>query len=88
MNRVIDVRTVRTEVRKLASSKPVYAAAGVGVLASQALRQLPGKLAKLRHEAAASTLPARAASYVLTARAKAAGEYERLASHGRKALNG
>lgn len=84
MNRI----DVRTEVRKLAQSKPVYAAAGAGLLASQALRQLPAQLAKLRSEAAATTLPSRAAGYVLTARARAVSEYERLASRGRKALNG
>jgi hypothetical protein len=89
MNRGIDVRA---EVRKLAGSKPVYAAAGVGALASQALRELPARLAKLRHQATVSSLPAKAseylATYMGTARTKAAGEYERLASRGRKALNG
>jgi hypothetical protein len=88
MNRVIDVRTVRTEVRKLAGSKPVYAVAGVGVLAGQALRQLPARLAKLRNDGTVSALPSRAAGYMLTARAKAAREYDRLASHGHKVLNG
>ena len=39
MYRTID--DVRTEVRKLASSKPLYAAAGAGVVASQRLRELP-----------------------------------------------
>ena len=37
MNRTIDVRT---EMRKLADSKPVHAAAGAGVLASETLREL------------------------------------------------
>ena len=32
---------VKTEVRKLAGTKPVQAAAGAGVLASEALRELP-----------------------------------------------
>ena len=36
---------VKTEVRKLASSKPVHAAAGAGVLASAALRELPARIA-------------------------------------------
>ncbi len=87
MNRGIDVRH---EVRKLATSKPVYAVAGVGVLASQTLRELPARLAKLRHEATVTSveLPAKATEYVLTARTKAAAEYDRLASRGRKVMNG
>src|SRR5947209_8390524 len=54
MNRGIDVRgidvrniDVRHEVRKVASSKPVQAAAGVGVVASEALRDLPNRLGEL-----------------------------------------
>jgi hypothetical protein len=37
---------VRTEVRKIASSKPVHAAAGAGVLATQTLRELPGRIVR------------------------------------------
>jgi hypothetical protein len=40
MNRGI---AMRTEVRKLTSTKPVQAAAGAGVLASTALRELPAR---------------------------------------------
>ncbi len=86
MYRTID--DVRTEVRKLASSKPLYAAAGAGVVASQRLRELPALLAKLRQEATAGALPARATGYVHTARSRAAGEYEKLAGLGKKALAG
>jgi hypothetical protein len=85
MNRGIDVRN---EMRKLASSKPVHAAAGVGVVASQTLRELPARLAGLHLETTMVELPARATEYVLTARAKAAGEYERLAELGRQAMGG
>jgi hypothetical protein len=94
MNRSIDVRT---EVRKLANSKPVYAAAGAGLLASQtvrevlaspALRELPARLAKWRSEASVATLPARASQYMQTARARAAHGYEQLADRGMKALAG
>ena len=97
MNRSIDVSTVRTEVRKLASSKPVYAAAGAGLLASQtlremlaspALRELPARLAKWRSETNVATLPARASEYVQTARTRAAQGYEHLADRGMKALAG
>ena len=48
MNRTMDVRT---EMRKLADSKPVHAAAGAGVLASETLRELTARLAKWRDEA-------------------------------------
>jgi hypothetical protein len=80
MNRGI---AVRTEVRKLTSSKPVHAAAGAGALASVALRELPARLAKWRSE-----VPGLASGYVTTARTKAVQEYEKLASHGERVLNG
>ena len=63
---------VKTEVRKLAGTKPVQAAAGAGVLASEALRELP----------------ARATEYMTTARTRAVQEYDKLAMHGARVLNG
>jgi hypothetical protein len=86
MNRSID--DVRSDLRRLASSKPVYAAAGAGVLASQRLRELPALLARLREEATAGALPTRATEYVHTARARAIGEYDRLAGLGKKVIAG
>jgi hypothetical protein len=53
MNRAIDVETVRTEMRKLTSRKPLHAAAGAGVLASEALRELPGRIARWREASGA-----------------------------------
>jgi hypothetical protein len=85
MNRTIDVRT---EMRKLAESKPVHAAAGAGVLASEALRELTTWLTKWRDEASVSTLSSRANDYVSTARTRASAEYDKLAKRGQKALNG
>ena len=85
MNRTIDVRT---EMRKLADSKPVYAAAGAGLLASDTLRELTTWLAKWRDEASVSTLSSRANGYVSTARTRASAEYDKLAKRGQKALNG
>lgn len=85
MNRTIDVRT---EMRKFAASKPVHAAAGAGVLASETLRELPARIARWRQEANVATLPARASEYVVTARTRAVGEYEKLAKRGKRALNG
>ncbi|HCU94448.1 MAG TPA: hypothetical protein DHU96_17710 [Actinobacteria bacterium] len=79
---------VRTEMRKLADSKPVHAAAGVGLLASETLRELPTRVAKWRHEASVSSLSTRATEYVTTARARAAGEYDRLAKLGKRAFAG
>jgi len=133
---------VKTEVRKIANSKPVHAAAGAGVLATQALRELPGRLVRTidgtvnslpakatetvtslpgrasstvtslpgrasstvtslparatetvtslpgRASSTVTSLPTRATGYVQTARAKAADGYDKLADHGKRALNG
>jgi hypothetical protein len=98
MPRVIDLRT---PVRRLAGSKPVCAAAGAGALASERLRSLPGQLRGLPgqlsglpgqlsrwNEAALATLSSRATGYLLSTRSRAAGEYDRLARHGRRVLTG
>jgi hypothetical protein len=80
MNKAITVRTeaVRSEMRKLTTSKPVAAATGAGVLASAALRELPARLARWRSE-----VPA----YMTTARARAIQEYDKLAASGEKVLS-
>jgi hypothetical protein len=78
---------VRTEVRKIASSKPVHAAAGAGVLATQALRELPGRLVR-GIDGTVMSWPSRATGYVQTARAKAADQYDMLADRGKQALSG
>ena len=78
---------VRTEVRKITSSKPVHAAAGAGVLATQTLRELPGRLVR-GIDGTVMSWPARATEYVQTARAKAAGQYDMLADRGKQALTG
>ncbi len=79
---------VRTEVRKIASSKPVHAAAGASVLATQTLRELPRRIVRWRLDGTVTTLPARATGYVQTARAKAVDGYEMLADRGKRALDG
>ena len=78
---------VKNEVRKITSSKPVHAAAGAGVLATQTLWQLPGRLVRTI-DGTVRPLPARANAYVQSARAKAADQYDMLADHGKRALNG
>jgi hypothetical protein len=85
MSPVIDVKA---EARKFASSKPVHAAAGAGVMASEALRDLPTRLAKMRTDARVATLPRRATSYVMVVRTRAVHSYDQLASRGKKVLNG
>jgi hypothetical protein len=85
MNRTIDVRT---EMRRLAASKPVHAAAGAGVLASETLRELPARIARWRGGASVGSLSSRANGYVTHARARAEREYDKLARRGKKALNG
>ena len=79
---------VKTEVRKLASSKPVHAAAGAGVLASAALRELPARIARWRSDGSLSALPGLATEYMTTARTKAVQEYDRLAVRGARVLDG
>ncbi len=81
---------MRTELRKLADSKPVHAAAGAGVVASEALRELPARLAKWRTETehTFSALPHRAQGYVTEVRTRAVHEYDKLATRGAKAING
>ena len=78
---------VRTEVRKITSSKPVHAAAGAGALATQTLRELPGRLVR-GIDGTVTAWPSRANEYVQNARAKAADSYDMLADHGKRALNG
>ena len=78
---------VRTEVRKLADHKPVQAAAGAGVLATEALRELPGRFARWRAEASMGAVSARATEAVHTARARAAAGYDKLAQRGKRALS-
>ncbi|HEV3292658.1 MAG TPA: hypothetical protein VG123_27100 [Streptosporangiaceae bacterium] len=85
MSRTIDVRN---EMRKLADRKPVHAAAGAGALATDTLRELPGRFARWRAEASVGTLSARASEVVQTARARAVTEYDKLARRGKQALNG
>jgi len=83
MNRAIDMRI---EMHKLTASKPLHAAAGAGVLATTMLREIPGRIARLRTEGTA--LPARASEYVTTARVKAARSYDNLAVRGERVLTG
>jgi hypothetical protein len=78
---------VRTEVRKLADHKPVQAAAGAGLLATEALRELPGRFAQWRAEASVGNLSARATGAVHSARELAATGYDRLAQRGKRALS-
>jgi hypothetical protein len=69
---------VKSEVRKLTTSKPVHAAAGAGALASAALRDLPTRISRWSSE-----VP----GYVASARTKASQEYDKLAVHGERVLH-
>jgi|SRR5579859_136846 len=85
MYRNIDMMT---EMRKLTDRKPVQAVAGAGVLASQTIKDLPGRLVRWGTDSPVTSLPGRATGYVQTARAKATGGYDMLAARGKKALDG
>jgi hypothetical protein len=69
---------VKSEVRKLTTSKPVHAAAGAGALASAALRDLPARISRWRSEAP---------GYMASARTKASREYDKLAVHGERVMH-
>src|ERR1700729_1672757 len=79
---------VKTGVRKLAGKKPVQAAAWAGVLAAEALREPPARINAWRSDRSLAALPARATEYMTTARTKAVQEYDKLAMHGARVLNG
>ena len=69
---------VKTEVRKLTTSKPVHAAAGAGAMASAALRELPARISRW-----SSDMP----GHLTEARTRAAKEYDKLAVHGERVLH-
>ena len=94
MYRNIDVTT---EFRKIADSKPVHAAAGAGVVATQTLKDATQTLWDLSERIVrlglgsttiVTTLPARATDYVMTARSRAVEGYETLADKGKRVING
>ena len=107
---VRNIDDVKAELRKLTGSKPVHAVAGAGVLASQALKELPWRLVQWTRDNPPESLPGRANGYVQsaqsrangyvqqarttangyvqTARTRAADSYDKLADHGKNALNG
>jgi vacuolar-type H+-ATPase subunit H len=107
---VRNIDDVKTELRKLTSSKPVHAVAGTGVLAARTLKDLPWRLVQWTRNNPPESLPRRANGYVQTAqsrtngyvqqartnaneyvqtaRTKAAGGYDKLAEHGKKAIDG
>ena len=80
------VTDVRTELRRIAESKPVHAAAGAGVFATEALRELPARLAKWRAEYGVGTLDKRVNGYVTEIRTRAAHSYDQLALRGKKVM--
>ena len=96
---VSNIDDVKAELRKLTSRKPVHAVAGAGVLASRALKELPWRLVQWTRDNPPESLPGRANGYVrqartnangyvLTARTRAADSYDKLADHGKNAMNG
>ena len=70
---VRNIDDVKTELRKLTSSKPVHAVTGAGVLASQTLKDLPSRLAQWTRDNPPKSLPGRANGYVQAARTNANG---------------
>ena len=85
---VRNIDDVKAELRKLTNSKPVHAVAGAGVLASRTLKDLPWRLVQWTRDNPPESLPGRANGYVQTARTRAADSYDKLADHGKNAMNG
>ena len=83
MYRNIDVMT---EMRKLTDSKPVHAVAGAGVLASQTLKDLPGRLVRWTRDNPVTSLPGRATGAVQTAQSRANGAVQTAQSRANEAV--
>ncbi|RJL30837.1 hypothetical protein [Bailinhaonella thermotolerans] len=80
--------TLASEVKKITESKPFYAAAGIGDLAVEKLRELPDRLAKLPRtreqiRAEFGDLPETARRYTTTVTDRAGRIYEDLAARGK-----
>ena len=71
MARTID--DVMAEMRKLTNSKPVHALAGVGVLATRTLKDLPWRLVRWTRDNPPNSLPGRATGAVQSAQTRATG---------------
>ena len=78
MQRNIDVLA---EMRKFADHKPVHAVAGVGVLASRTLKELPWRLIQWTRDNPPQSLPGRATGAVQTAQSRANGYAQTAQSH-------
>jgi hypothetical protein len=72
----------RAEVRKTGRSKALYAAAGAGDMAMEALRSLAGRVTELQEKADWADLSGRVFEYVTLAGAKAVQFYDELAERG------
>ena len=78
MQRNIDVLA---EMRKFADHKPVHAVAGVGVLATRTLKELPWRLIQWTRDNPPHSLPGRATGAVQTAQSRANGYAQTAQSH-------
>ena len=83
MPRNIDVMA---EMRKFADRKPVHAVAGVGVLASRTLKELPWWLVQWTRENPPNSLPGRANGIVQTAQSRANGAVQTAQSRANGAV--
>ena len=68
-----NIDEVMAEMRKFADRKPVHAVAGVGVLASRTLKELPWRLVQWTRSNPPNSLPGRATGAVQTAQSRATG---------------
>ena len=83
---VRNIDDVKTELRKLTNSKPVHAVAGAGVLASQALKELPWRLVQWTRENPPDSLPGRATEAAQAAQSRAIGVFQTAQSRANGAV--
>jgi hypothetical protein len=81
-----NIDDVMAEMRKFADRKPVHAVAGVGVLASRTLKELPWRLVQWTRENPPNSLPGRANGAVKTAQSRANGAVQTAQSRANGAV--
>jgi hypothetical protein len=81
-----NIDDVMAEMRKFADRKPVHAVAGVGVLASRTLKELPWRLVQWTRDNPPNSLPGRATGAVQTAQSRANGAVQTAQSRANEAV--
>ena len=81
-----NIDVMMAEMRKFADRKPVHAVAGVTVIASRTLRELPWRLVQWTRDNPPNSLPGRATGAVQTAQSRATGAVQTAQSRANGAV--